>query len=599
MVSEGRSTAGTTGAAGLLLGGAIVASVSLPQHCFVAPPRHPTSIGPRTSKLPTVSNADSELPFSQAQSSELTGHGTVLLLAASLGLVGGVTKRLAFGGPSYSSGGGGRGGYVDPERAKQKAERDTAMYQSYRDRLVVNGGAPPRDEYFWKREEKEVFGGLKMTSGIDFSKYASVEVDRTGGLGEEEPVESFKQLIEVYSVPEGLVANIDRCGYNVPTPVQKHSMPASMLGTDVMVAAQTGSGKTAAFLVPLITRVINAGIKPLEKGPCKPIGIVLAPTRELCVQIAVEARKLTFRTDIRVVSIYGGADTTSQLRSMAEGAQLTIATPGRLEDFLQRGVIRMDDVRYLVVDEADRMLDMGFEPAIRSIIEKYGMPPPGRDEESRQTMMFSATFPKEMQDMALDFLDPTYMWIGVGRVGAANESVEQRFEDCGTFGEREKMNLLMKKLPEVKDASGDMTRTVVFCNTKSGADNIVFQLKDKGIKSMAVHGGLSQWDRERAIAEFRDGKIRTLVATDVAARGLDLPNVGHVVNFDMPGSAEDYVHRIGRTGRIGNKGISTSFVSEGDGSVKDVVQALVDSKAHVPAWLEEASRRSGGSRRRF
>jgi len=379
-------------------------------------------------------------------------------------------------------------------------------------------------------------------------------------------------------------------------------VPAALGGTDVMVSAQTGSGKTAAFLTPIVTTAMRAGAKKLKEGPVCPTTIVMSPTRELCQQIAVEAQRLCFRSDIRVVCIYGGADAMPQLRALAEGCEIAVCTPGRLQDFLERGVISVKEVKYVALDEADRMLDMGFEPQIRSIINEFGMPKPGRGKEgARQTMMFSATFPREMQTMAKNFLDKGYMWISVGRVGVANSNVKQKFVDCTRVRGDEKFAQLVRTMGEVKSADGQEAKTIVFANQKATVDDIAWQLSRSRIRAAAIHGGLTQSQRDQALNDLKSGRINVLVATDVAARGLDLPGIDHVVNYQLPLSAEDYVHRIGRTGRIGNTGTATSFVGFGEASLKGIVQSMKDAMkedsanaSKVPEWVEEIAF-SGGS----
>jgi len=365
-----------------------------------------------------------------------------------------------------------------------------------------------------------------------------------------------------------------------------------------MVTAQTGSGKTAAFLIPIITAALNAGPRPMEEGPVQVTSLVIAPTRELCQQIADEARRLTFRTSARVVAIYGGEKQDNQLKQLAEGCDICICTPGRMADFLKRGLIGVKNVKFLALDEADRMLDMGFEPQIREIIDNYGMPQPG--EGGRQTIMFSATFPQEMQDMALDFLDPVYMQINVGRVGAAHADVEQRFEDVG-WGD--KFDTLMTVLDSVSGEEGP-AKTIIFANMKRTVDDICYRIsREKGQRALAMHGDKQQRERDAAISALKDGRASVLVATEVAARGLDLPGVDHVINFDMPTNGDDYVHRIGRTGRIGNKGVATSLVGENEPALGDIVRTLTeaaqnDDSVEVPSWLEEKASSSSSWGRR-
>eukprot|EP00933_Yihiella_yeosuensis_P080139 TRINITY_DN9354_c0_g4_i1.p1 TRINITY_DN9354_c0_g4~~TRINITY_DN9354_c0_g4_i1.p1 ORF type:complete len:573 (+),score=130.52 TRINITY_DN9354_c0_g4_i1:68-1786(+) len=502
---------------------------------------------------------------------------------------GAAVQRRAYG--SYGGNYGGRmGGQqmsgADIQRLTEaKRARESSQFFQYQ-KSLMRQGVKPVDEAVWKRKEATLFKTSHVTRGINFDKYDSINVEVQGGTGEEEAVESFQDCCDRFELPDALTANIDRCGYSVPTPVQKHSMPAVLAGSDVMVSAQTGSGKTAAFLVPIISAALKAGRKALKEGAVCPTSVVLAPTRELCQQISVEAERLCFRSDARVVAVFGGSDAIPQLRGLAQGVEIVIATPGRLEDFLERGVISMEEVKFLALDEADRMLDMGFEPQIRKIIEEYKMPVPGE----RQTMMFSATFPQEMQDMALDFLDPSYYWIGVGKVGATAGNVEQRFEDIGW---NDKFEKLEQSLDSVKNEEGGDAKTIVFANMKGTCDDIVRRLRMQRKQAAPIHGGLSQLERERAIADLKSGRISVLVATDVAARGLDLPGIDHVINFDLPKTGDDYVHRVGRTGRIGNKGVATSFVGQRESALRDIVMHLEDSMKEdpdaspVPDWLKE------------
>jgi len=328
--------------------------------------------------------------------------------------------------------------------------------------------------------------------------------------------------------------------------------------------------------------------------------VILSPTRELCQQIAVEARRLCFRSHCRVVSIYGGADAMPQLQGLAEGCDLAICTPGRLDDFLNRGVISMEKVKYLVLDEADRMLDMGFEPQIRSIVERHGMPRPG-GEEGRRTLLFSATFADEIRHLARDFLDKSYLWVSVGKVGSTASSVEQRFVNVSGQYARAKMDILLETLNNVKSTDGGPAKTIVFANQKTTVSDIVQELRYARVQSREIHGGLSQAARDRSLADLRSGRADVLVATDVAARGLDLPGIDHVINFELPQESENYVHRVGRTGRMGNTGIATSFVDSRDPSLKAIVGSLRaqrgkdnTSETVVPDWMQDMVSRSFG-----
>ncbi|CAK9022375.1 unnamed protein product [Durusdinium trenchii] len=462
---------------------------------------------------------------------------------------------------------GGRGLSIEAA-TKAKREREVQMFLQYQRRLVgfSQGGQHQKREDEWNFEEKRLFKQAHVSAGIDFDKYDNIEVTTHGGAKDVTAIETFQEACERYSLPDELTANIQRCGYGVPTPVQKHSIPAVLEGNDVLVTAQTGSGKTAAFLIPIITAALKAGPKPAKEGAVCPTSVVLSPTRELCQQITVEAERLTFRSGARVCAIYGGADAIPQLRKFAGGIEIVVCTPGRLEDFLQRGVLSMKEVKFLALDEADRMLDMGFEPQIREIIENHGMPEAGN---GRETMMFSATFPSEIQELAGDFLDSKYRSISVGAVGATTSSVEQRFEDATSA---DKFELLLDALKEVEGEQG-AAKTIVFANSKDMVDDLRYRLRDSRVRCTSMHGGVSQAQRDRALSDLKGGLANVLVATDVAARGLDLPGIDHVINYDLPQNAEDYVHRVGRTGRIGNKGVATSFVGRREPALKDWLDA--------------------------
>ena len=321
-----------------------------------------------------------------------------------------------------------------------------------------------------------------------------------------------------------------------------------------------------------------------------PKALILSPTRELTTQIHNEARRFCYRTGLRPVVVYGGQDIRSQLRELERGCDILVATPGRLTDLIDRARVGLGDISMLIFDEADRMLDMGFEPQIRRIAEEEGMPPPG----TRQTLMFSATFPKEIQQLAGDFLRD-YVFLAVGRVGSTSEFITQRFEYAEDVDKRA---VLMRILPECEGL------TLIFVETKRSADAIEDWLCCQGINATSIHGDRSQPEREFALKQFRSGRCPVLVATDVASRGLDIPSVKVVIQFDLPSSIDDYVHRIGRTGRCGNVGTAISFVSERSHNiVRDLIDLLVEAKQEVPSWMHSMTssfgrhgRRSGGRR---
>uniref|UniRef100_A0A1I8FRC9 RNA helicase n=1 Tax=Macrostomum lignano TaxID=282301 RepID=A0A1I8FRC9_9PLAT len=384
-------------------------------------------------------------------------------------------------------------------------------------------------------------------------------------------------------------------GYQKPTPVQKWAIPTTLAKRDLMACAQTGSGKTAAFLVPILNLMYTEGpghsqaAVRANRRKQFPVALVLAPTRELASQIYDEARKFSYRSQVRCCVVYGGADIGSQVRELDRGCHLLVATPGRLVDVMERGRIGLDHCRFLVLDEADRMLDMGFEPQIRRIVEQDTMPQKGQ----RQTLMFSATFPKEIQHLARDFLQD-YIFLAVGRVGSTSQNITQEIMWVEEADKR-----ACNRAPDAL--------VLVFVETKRGADQLEGVLYQQGFPVASIHGDRSQADREMALRNFRTGQTPILVATAVAARGLDIPNVVQVINYDLPSDIEEYVHRIGRTGRVGNLGRATSFFNDKNRNiVKDLRELLVESNQPVPDWLARVAseaqrsmqgRRGGGARR--
>lgn len=316
--------------------------------------------------------------------------------------------------------------------------------------------------------------------------------------------------------------------------------------------------------------------------------MILAPTRELVSQIHEEARKFAYRSWVRTAVVYGGADISLQLKQIDRGCDLLAATPGRLVDLIERGRISLSNIRYLVLDEADRMLDMGFEPQIRRIVQGEDMP----GVEDRQTLMFSATFPRDIQMLAKDFLKD-YIFLSVGRVGSTSENITQKIE---YVEDADKRSVLLDIL-----ASQQGSLTLIFVETKKMADMLSDFLMMNNLPATSIHGDRTQREREHALATFRQGVTPILVATAVAARGLDIPNVTHVINYDLPSDIDDYVHRIGRTGRAGNTGLSTAFFNRGNRNiVRELVELLREANQEIPSWLESVARESsfgGGSSR--
>ncbi|CAB0002118.1 unnamed protein product [Nesidiocoris tenuis] len=464
-------------------------------------------------------------------------------------------------GRGRNDGGGNRGG---SDRWQEKS------YNSHVDWTQME----PRDE----RLEVELFGNAN--TGINFNKYEDIPVEATG-TDIPPHINSYDEL----QLTEIIANNIKLARYDKPTPVQKHAIPIIMARRDLMACAQTGSGKTAAFLVPILNQILENGPvnAPVRHGRRKicPLGLVLAPTRELATQIFEESRKFAYRSVIRPRVVYGGASVGEQMRALDNGCHLLVATPGRLGDLLDRGKISLEHCRCLVLDEADRMLDMGFEPQIRRIVEKDLMPPVGE----RQTLMFSATFPKEIQALARDFLD-NYVFLAIGRVGSSSENITQKIV---WVEEPDKRNFLLDILEAMRQTK-DESLTLVFVEKKKAADELEEFLYNYGYPVTSIHGDRKQCEREHALRSFKSGETPVLVATAVAARGLDIPNVKHVINFDLPTDAEEYVHRIGRTGRMGNLGLATSFFNDKNRNLaRDLCALILECKQEVPDWMHQMS----------
>ncbi|OGE53597.1 hypothetical protein PENARI_c007G07166 [Penicillium arizonense] len=443
------------------------------------------------------------------------------------------------------------------------------------------------------RVERELFGvpndPSKQQTGINFANYDDIPVEASGN-DVPEPVTQFTNP----PLDDHLISNIKLASYVIPTPVQKYSVPIVMGGRDLMACAQTGSGKTGGFLFPILSQAFKNGpsATPTSAGgqysygrqrKAYPTSLILAPTRELVSQIFDEARKFAYRSWVRPCVVYGGADIGSQLRQIERGCDLLVATPGRLVDLIERGRISLANIKYLVLDEADRMLDMGFEPQIRRIVEGEDMPL----VQDRQTLMFSATFPRDIQMLARDFLKD-YIFLSVGRVGSTSENITQKVE---YVEDADKRSVLL----DILHTHGSTGLTLIFVETKRMADSLSDFLINQRFPATAIHGDRTQRERERALELFRNGRCPILVATAVAARGLDIPNVTHVINYDLPTDIDDYVHRIGRTGRAGNTGIATAFFNRGNrGVVRDLLELLKEAHQEVPSFLESIAREGSG-----
>ncbi len=327
--------------------------------------------------------------------------------------------------------------------------------------------------------------------------------------------------------------------YETPTEIQEKTIPLLLEGRDVVGQAQTGTGKTAAFGIPLVER-IDPSVRAVQ-------ALVLAPTRELASQISQELGKIGKRRGVKIAAIYGGAAMNGQLRDLEHGAQVVVGTPGRILDHLKRGTVSFSSVHYLVLDEADRMLDMGFMPDVERILS--------RTPRTRQTAMFSATVPTVVRIISKRHMRDA-VTVQVKPEERTVSSIEQIFYEVA---ERDKPAALRAVLRERAPE-----RAMIFCRTQIAVDRLMRILQRDGLQVEAIHGSMGQGQRERVIADFRSGKVTLLVATNLAARGLDIPEVSHVINYDIPEESESYVHRIGRTARMGREGMAITFVAEWD-----------------------------------
>jgi len=366
-----------------------------------------------------------------------------------------------------------------------------------------------------------------------------------------------------------LLAALTSLEYTQPTPIQAQAIPHIMLGRDLQGIAQTGTGKTAAFALPILHRLLVDRKQPLKRGVrC----LVLSPTRELANQIAQSFRDYGRQTGLRTALMYGGTPKLKQARAVANGIDILVATPGRLMDHMQDGAIVLNGVEVLVLDEADHMLDLGFIVPIRKIAQT--IPP------TRQTLFFSATMPKEIATLAGQMLkNPVH--VAVNPVATTAERVQQKVIFVDTARKRPMLAELLK--------DSRMSRTLVFTRTKHGADRVTQHLEAAGLPTAAIHGDKSQPQRERALQSFKDGRIRVLVATDIAARGIDVDGITHVVNFDLPNVPEAYVHRIGRTARAGHAGIAISFCDSSERPHLRGIEKLIGTRLEVDEPLRRAA----------
>ncbi|VEU20347.1 DEKNAAC101157 [Brettanomyces naardenensis] len=389
------------------------------------------------------------------------------------------------------------------------------------------------------------------------------------------PISTFDEA----GFPDYVLTEVKAEGFDKPTGIQCQGWPMALSGKDMVGIAATGSGKTLAYCLPAIVH-INA--QPLIQPGDGPIVLILAPTRELAVQIQKECSKFGRSSRIRNTCVYGGVPRGPQIRDLARGVEICIATPGRLLDMLESGKTNLRRVTYLVLDEADRMLDMGFEPQIRKIVDQI--------RPDRQTLMWSATWPKSVKGLARDYLTD-YIQVNIGSLElSASHTIKQVVEVVSEFEKKDRCCKYLEELMEEKDS-----KIIVFASTKRTCDELTTYLREEGWPALSIHGDKEQRERDWVLEEFRSGRSPIMVATDVAARGIDVKGVTSVVNYDMPGNVEDYVHRIGRTGRAGEKGRAITFFTKDNASqAHDLIVVMREAKQEIPDELQSLDRRGGG-----
>ena len=370
-----------------------------------------------------------------------------------------------------------------------------------------------------------------------------------GGLAAAEAATSSETFADL-GLSQQMLRALSDAGYQRPTPIQAQAVPLALKGRDLMGLAMTGTGKTAAFTIPIIER--------LTGGPSRTRALILTPTRELCQQVEESFRKYGRHSGLHVVSVYGGVGYEPQTKALREGVDVIVATPGRLIDHLEKQNVAFDEIEILVLDEADRMLDMGFAPQISRIV--------GQVDKYRQTLLFSATMPPEVEALARKYLRKPVV-VQVGRRSAAATTVQHYVYPCPKV---KKSALLVQLMRERQ-----MDSVLVFTRTKHGADRVVRHLEREGIEADALHADKTQGQRTKSLDDFKRGQTKVLVATDIAQRGLDISHISHVINYDVPQQAEDYVHRIGRTGRAAKTGDAYTFMCADEIAMVRLIERVI------------------------
>lgn len=466
----------------------------------------------------------------------------------------------------------------DRSRSRDRGSRGGGSYGgSYSSRdLGANLRNIKWEEERLKKFEKDFYQQHPAVQAMSDEEAERIRADRSITIvhcqtAVPKPIRTFEEA----SFPDYVLAEIQRAGFKEPTPIQVQGWPIALSGKDMVGIAETGSGKTLAFLLPAIVH-INAQPE-LEKGD-GPIVLVLAPTRELALQTQEECIRFGKSSKIKNTCCYGGVPKGDQARHLRDGVEIVIATPGRLIDFLQSGDTNLKRVTYLVLDEADRMLDMGFEPQVRKMCTQV--------RPDRQTLMWSATWPHSVQALAREVCreDSVHINVGARQLRTAH-TIKQYVE---VLQESEKRSRLRRLLEKIMDGS----KILIFCQTKRAGDDLTREMRTDGFPALCIHGEKRQEEREWVMKEFKEGKSPILVATDLASRGLDVKDIKCVINYDFPNQIEDYVHRVGRTGRAGASGSAyTFFTPHQSKHAKDLIDVLREANQSIPEELERLSRR--------
>jgi len=437
-----------------------------------------------------------------------------------------------------------RPGASRPDSSRPSGNRKPQGGSRFRGEDAPTGGGKPRSD------------GFDARRGPGRAKKARAEAEPFVRRAIPDIDTAFTQM----GIDARVAINLPPLGLNEPTPIQAQAIPAIVAGRDLLGLAQTGTGKTAAFSLPMLTRLLIAGRRP-EPGTCR--ALILAPTRELATQIAQNVESYAQGTGLRAFRVVGGASINVQIDRLSRGVDVLIATPGRLIDLIERRAIRFDDTSYLVLDEADQMLDIGFIHALRRIAKLL--------PRDRQTLLFSATMPKLMEELADSYLtDPVRV-----EANPPGRPADKITQGVHFVNQGDKAALLAEYLAK---HPGELA--IVFGRTKHGSEKLSKLLEKWGFKVNAIHGNKSQGQRERALASFRAEQTQVLVATDVAARGIDIPQVAHIYNYDLPNVPENYVHRIGRTARAGRDGRAVAFCAPAElGELRAIEKTI---KAAIP-----------------